>query len=156
MACCVLHNIAMKCGVPLPLQPQPREDVSWHNDGATLQARGSRSSAINYPWIKCIIVTISVQQSSFTSKKGKKISAFTHFFNILIDFFKCIGYSHQGWGNFIKRVSHPFLIVQDGVRNQAWRGKGPSTRVGGGMAAGQLRQSFHRLALWDFICEQIG
>ncbi|TWW54060.1 putative nuclease HARBI1 [Takifugu flavidus] len=27
MACCVLHNIAMKRGVPLPPQPQPREDV---------------------------------------------------------------------------------------------------------------------------------
>ncbi|TWW78197.1 putative nuclease HARBI1 [Takifugu flavidus] len=27
MACCVLHNITMKRGVPLPPQPQPREDV---------------------------------------------------------------------------------------------------------------------------------
>ena len=27
MACCVLYNIAMKRGVPLPPQPQHREDV---------------------------------------------------------------------------------------------------------------------------------
>lgn len=103
MACCVLHDIAMKHGVPLPLQP-PHQDVRPDPLLGPDNRLGVevRQQIISHFWF-----VLSFKYHKLNTWNDTGFSARSLFFKMCIYVFECFWYCGQSRSDFTETPGYP-------------------------------------------------